>query len=289
MNTKFRGTAYAILSAVIFGLNPLWAQTIYANGGNAMSLAFYRMVFGALLGAGLCLLLKRQGIRVDRLNLRKLFICAAGYACTPMLLLSSYNYLDSGMATTVHFVYPVLVILGCAVFYHERISRLKAVCMVLCVLGILLLYAPGGGASLIGIAIALFSGVTYAFYTVYLAKSGLQELGMLTLMFWLHLFGLVYAGPAVFLGRSFTADFSLNIWMLVIFFAVCNSGLAVTLFQLGTRYVGPQKTSLFSTFEPLTSVLVGIFVYQEAVTFRTLCGMLCILASVILLTLGKES
>lgn len=186
-NLIVRGTAYSILSAVIFGFNPLLARLVYAGGGNAAVLALYRMVIGSMLGLILHRIFEKDSVSVKGRTLLQLALCAAGYAVTPILLFSSYNYLDSGMATTIHFVYPVLVILGCVIFYREAISRLKVVCVVLCTAGILLLYTPGGGVSLLGIALSFLSGVTYAFYAVYLSKSGLQKMGAFQLMFWLNL------------------------------------------------------------------------------------------------------
>ena len=109
-------------------------------------------------------------------------------------------------ATTIHFVYPVLVILGCVIFYREAISRLKVVCVVLCTAGILLLYTPGGGVSLLGIALSFLSGVTYAFYAVYLSKSGLQKMGAFQLMFWLNLLATAYIGLFTAVSGTFTID-----------------------------------------------------------------------------------
>ena len=288
MDLRVKGTVYSILSAIIFGCNPLIARVVYANGGNAVVLAFYRMAVGVVLGIVLHKLMEKNPVMVRPGTLVKLFICASGFAFTPILLFSSYNYLDSGMATTIHFVYPVLVILGCVIFYHETISHLKITCMILCTAGILLLYTPGGGVSRFGIVLAFASGVTYAFYAVYLAKSGLQELETFQLMFWLNLFGAVYAGIATFAGGAFTMDFEPFGWMMVVLFGLCNSGIAVTLFQLGAKYIGPQKASLFSTFEPLTSVVIGITVYREAMTLRIVFGLVSILAAVVLLAVGKE-
>ena len=286
-NLIVRGTAYSILSAVIFGFNPLLARLVYAGGGNAAVLALYRMVIGSMLGLILHRIFEKDSVSVKGRTLLQLALCAAGYAVTPILLFSSYNYLDSGMATTIHFVYPVLVILGCVIFYREAISRLKVVCVVLCTAGILLLYTPGGGVSLLGIALSFLSGVTYAFYAVYLSKSGLQKMGAFQLMFWLNLLATAYIGLFTAVSGTFTIDIQPSGWAVVALFGIL-SGMAVLLFQLGAKYIGAQKTSLFSTFEPLTSVLIGITVYKEAMTPRVVCGLVSILVAVVLLAAVKE-
>lgn len=191
------------------------------------------------------------------------------------------------MATTIHFVYPVLVILGCVIFYREAISRLKVVCVVLCTAGILLLYTPGGGVSLLGIALSFLSGVTYAFYAVYLSKSGLQKMGAFQLMFWLNLarHGLhrplhrsqrhiYHRYPALRLGGGGTLWHTLRYGRSAV--------------PIRGKIYRRTKTSLFSTFEPLTSVLIGITVYKEAMTPRVVCGLVSILVAVVLLAAVKE-
>ena len=288
MNISVKGTICSILSAVIFGCNPLLARIVYASGGNAVVLAFYRMGFGVLLGGVIHKILRHHASKLNRAILIKLGVCALGFAATPILLFSSYNYLGAGMATTIHFVYPVLVILGCVIFYHDAISKLKILCVILCMAGILLLYTPGGDVSLFGIALAFLSGVTYAFYTVYLAKSGLQTMEDFQLMGWLNMFGVVYIGIFTLFSHTFTLAIEPFGWVMVVFFGLF-SGMAVVLYQLGTKYIGPQKTALFSTFEPLTSVVIGITVYKEALTLRTAAGLISILAAVILLAAAKEN
>ena len=124
---KTKGILLTILSAVLFGFNPLLSKQIYALGGNSVTLSFFRMLITALAFWILNVIWLHEDFRVDGREFRKLFFCAQGYCLTPYLLWSSYNYLPSGLATTIHFVYPVLVLLGSIIFYHEGLTGKKAV------------------------------------------------------------------------------------------------------------------------------------------------------------------
>ena len=94
-------------------------------------------------------------LKITGREFRKILVLSLCCAGTPLLLFQSYRYIPSGMATTIHFVYPILVLLGCVVFYRERLTVKKSVCAALCLLGILFFYTPGESGSPAGVALAL--------------------------------------------------------------------------------------------------------------------------------------
>ena len=284
---KVKGALCIILSGVIFGLMPIAAKAIYANGGNSQLLTFLRYLFSLPL----LWLLQRRETKAERLTgdqIRRLLLVASGYVVTPLLLFLSYNYIPSGLSTTLHFVYPVLVLVGCAALYRERILPRQALCCALCVAGVVCFYTPGGGISLFGVAVALLSGVFYAFYIICLAKCGLQaELTAFRLAFWLQAVGTLAAGVMCLFTGSLWVDMTPLGWGLCVLFSLVTLGGSLC-FQVGTGLCGPQYASLLSTFEPLTSVVVGVAILHEALTLRSGVGIVCVLASVVLLTLGKN-
>lgn len=286
MNKKGKGILCAVLSAVAFGCNPLMARTVYAGGGNATTLTLCRLVFGSVLFGLLCCL-RGVSLRITRRECRDLAICAIGFSATPILLLSSYHYLPSGLATTIHFVYPTLVLAGCVLFRHEKLTLRKVVCCILCTVGVISFYTPGGSIRLVGILIAFASGATYAFYTVYLAGSCLLEMDAYKLACWTGVFSSVITfAAALCLGQFAFPDTALA-WSVTGIFCVviCFASL---LYQLGTKYAGAQSTALFSTFEPLTSVMIGALVYHESMNLRAAAGIFCILLGTCLLALDKD-
>ena len=225
-----------------------------------------------------------EDFRVDGREFRKLFFCAQGYCLTPYLLWSSYNYLPSGLATTIHFVYPVLVLLGSIIFYHEGLTGKKAVSCIFCVAGIICLCHMDGSISMTGFLIAFASGVTYTSYILLLDHCGLVNIHPYKLSFWLSAIGAVELLIISVLTRNFTLDIAPVGWFLTVIFALLAGAVASTAFQLGTKYIGAQSASMLSTFEPLTSVLIGILVYHEVMTGRTAVGIAAILLSVIIVS-----
>ena len=288
MNTRTKGLLATMISAVFFGFIPLFVKTICAGGGNSVSAAFYRFFLSVPI---LYIYLKAQGIsmRMTRTEFAKIaLITIFGYGGTAVLLFSSYNFIPSGMSTTIHFMYPVFTILGCMIFFKEKVSPLKLLCVALCFGGILLFYNGESGGSVLGMALSFLSGVTYAFYTIYLEKSGLQKMENLKLIFYMN----TVAAAMILVMALLTAQFTLRLtplaWGTAVFFATATSLIGVLGYQIGVKCIGPQNAAILSTFEPITSVIVGVLVYREAFSARTLLGCLCVLSAVVIVAKMKE-
>ena len=288
MNTRTKGLLATMISAVFFGFIPLFVKTICAGGGNSVSAAFYRFFLSVPI---LYIYLKAQGIsmRITRTEFAKIaLITIFGYGGTAVLLFSSYNFIPSGMSTTIHFMYPVFTILGCMIFFKEKVSPLKLLCVALCFGGILLFYNGESGGSVLGMALSFLSGVTYAFYTIYLEKSGLQKMENLKLIFYMS----TVAAAMILVMALLTAQFTLRLtplaWGTAAFFATATSLIGVLGYQIGVKCIGPQNAAILSTFEPITSVIVGVLVYREAFSARTLLGCLCVLSAVVIVAKMKE-
>ena len=288
MNTRTKGLLATMISAVFFGFIPLFVKTICAGGGNSVSAAFYRFFLSVPV---LYIYLKAQGIsmRITRTEFAKIaLITIFGYGGTAVLLFSSYNFIPSGMSTTIHFMYPVFTILGCMIFFKEKVSPLKLLCVALCFGGILLFYNGESGGSVLGMALSCLSGVTYAFYTIYLEKSGLQKMENLKLIFYMN----TVAAAMILVMALLTAQFTLRLtplaWGTAVFFATATSLIGVLGYQIGVKCIGPQNAAILSTFEPITSVIVGVLVYREAFSARTLLGCLCVLSAVVIVAKMKE-
>lgn len=287
MMHTLKGYVFTITAGILFGLTPLLAKTIYASGSNAMTLALARMVSGAIIFFFLHRICEKGSILLSWNTLKKTLVCALAYVVTPILVYSAYNYMDSGLVTTIHFIYPVLVLLGTVWFFHAKLTVQKLCCCILCFLGVMCFYDPGGESSLRGIVMVLVSAVAYAFYTIYLNESELLSLPLFQLSFWLCIFSAAVLVPVVLLsGQLALPQTSFGWWILALY--GCAMATALITFQKGNIHIGAQRAAVLSVFEPLTSVIVGILVFQEKLTIRILAGFLCVLLSVCLLNKGPK-
>ena len=124
MHKKHTGFLAVIISGIVFGCMPLMAKIVFKNGGNPINLAFWRFFISIF---PLYIIVKRNknvSLKLTKREIKQIILLGSvGYSGTAVLIYLSYNYISSGMATTLHFVYPILVIIGC--FIKKRSVKLK--------------------------------------------------------------------------------------------------------------------------------------------------------------------
>lgn len=278
-----KGYFFAIASAVIFGVTPLIAKMIYARGGNAISLVFYRfflpipILYFAAIKTG-C-----KDMKLSISDFKKILIIVFGYATTPLLLYSSYNYISVGAASTLHFTYPVFIMIGLALFYKLKPKKIEVISVIIAMIGILMIMDFKELDSFIGFALAFISGITYAVYSFYLDKSGLNKMNIFKICFYMAIFSSILVLVFSLVTQSFVYRFSLETWILTFGFAVFISVIAVVFYQMGIKLIGSQKTSILSTFEPVTSIVLGLVFFSELITLRKAVAILCIITASLLL------
>lgn len=283
-----KGYVFVIISAVIFGCMPLMAKHIYADGVNSISLVFMRNLFSLPVLAALSLW-ENRSLKIAPKNLPRVGIVSIfGYVLTPYLLFTSYDYMDSGAATVLHFVYPVAVILIELIFFRKGLSLGGIIGLSLFTVGLPLFYTPGVQIGLIGSIIAIVSGITYAIYIVLIGKLK-PENGGFTFSFYLAIFATV----TLFIIALATGKLSLPksplAWILSVTFGILVNGGAMMLFQRGTFIIGSSKAALISAMEPVTSLLVGAMFLSEHVGILAIVGSaLLIGSSVAIAVLDKK-
>ncbi|KAF5050819.1 EamA-like transporter family protein [anaerobic digester metagenome] len=289
MSNKQKGILSVLISAVIFGSMPLMARIIYDENGNSMSLTLYRFVLSLPV---LYILIRRnvqEEIKINKSELAKIILVGIfGYSATALLLYTSYNYISTGTATTLHFIYPVLVIIGGMVFYKEKPTPAKTISVILCVLGMIMFYNGDTKFDIFGMMIAFASGITYSFYILYIEKSDLKNMGTFKLTFYLCLVSSVVLFAVCIATGNLALNMTLKGWMLSLFLSISVTLGGVCLFQKGVKLIGSQSTSVLSTFEPITSILIGILIFNESCNFRTILGFIFILIAALLVALYEE-
>ena len=286
MTNYLKGTFLVALSAFIYGLAPWAIMFVISNGGNELSCCFFRCLFSLPVGYLLLLRLPKGERSLNCGELKKIIILALALGSTMMMLIGSYGLVGTSVATTLHYSYPAFTLLGCAIFCQERIRPIPIVCVALTLVGVALCYSPGRIDNLLGTLMAFLSGASFAFYMIYLDKSGLsQQMPTLKYTVYLHTFIAIFVGIVALLAGKIPVTMPLKAWGMQMLISLVIVFGAAALLPMGIRHIGPQRASIISTFEPLTAILMGLLVLGEPYTTKTIIGMILILIAVITLTL----
>lgn len=276
-----KGYIYTALSAIIFGLMPLLTKIIIARGATSLTIPFFR-VFYVTIVLFFVLKIKKIDLHLEKRDLLSAILTSIfGSGLTIIILNESYNYVDTGIATSLHFLYPLFVAILCCFFYGEKIKKKQIISLSFALVGIICFMSKGNG-SLFGYFLAIASGLTYAYYLVKMDKTGLVKMNALKLSFYLALFTTI----EIFTMNLFMQDvvFKMDVlsYALLLVLALSSSFLATGLLQKGVLLLGSTKASFICLLEPVTSMIVGILWLNEALTFNKGLGGLAIIISLII-------
>lgn len=284
---KQKGMYYTTASAFLFGITPLLTTQVYGLGANALTVVMYRSLLVIFILGGICLL-RHISFSITRQQLLKIaFVSFFGSGLTTILLFASYVYIDTGTATSLHFLYPVFVALMCRFVYHEHLSKQKLLALTLALIGMLLFLVDHSSGSLIGIIMAIASSITYAFYMVYLEKSGLTHIEPYVLSFYIGIFITFETLLVHLIQPQIVFQLPPQAFLYLLLISICSSFLALIWLQKGILYLGSTTASLFCLFEPLTSLIVGVLFLNESLSFYKIAG--CILILIALVQMSKQS
>ena len=265
--------AYGAIAAASYGLNPLFALPLYADGMGADSVLFYRYAFGLVM-LGVMMVVQRQSFALRRCEVLPLVVMGLLFSFSSLTLFLSYNYMDAGIASTILFVYPVLVAILMAVFFKEKISPITMISIALAFTGISLLYQGEGGQtlSLTGVALVFLSSLTYALYIIGVNRSVLKDMPIVKLTFYVLLFGLsVYV----------------VLWINPVCLALFPTVISLVTMTKSIHYIGSTPAAILGALEPLTAICCGVLVFGERLTPRIVLGIVLILVAVTLIIMGK--
>ncbi|MBM6945326.1 MULTISPECIES: DMT family transporter [Bacteroides] len=285
----FKGFAYGAIAAASYGLNPLFALPLYADGMGADSVLFYRYAFGLVM-LGVMMLVQKQSFALRRCEVLPLVIMGLLFSFSSLTLFLSYNYMDAGIASTILFVYPVLVAIMMAVFFKEKVSPITMISIALAFTGISLLYQGEGGQtlSLTGVTLVFISSLTYALYIIGVNRSVLKDMPIAKLTFYVLLFGLsVYVIRLKFCTQLDVVSQPV-LWINPVCLALFPTVISLVAMTKSIHYIGSTPAAILGALEPLTAICCGVLVFGERLTPRIILGIVLILIAVTLIILGKS-
>lgn len=291
MNLKgLKGVLLAILSSGTFGLIPLFAiPLINKMGVMEPTVLFYRFALSALMMLPICLV-RGHSMKIAKSYILPIFGLGALYALTALFLIYSYRHISSGVATTIHFLYPLCVSFLMVVFFKEQKSKSLLVAAVLSLIGVALMCWTGSSnMNWMGVGLSALTILTYGSYIVGINQSKVGKLPGDILTFYI-----ILASTVIFLIYALLAQGgigsvpSLEAWInlsALAFFATVVSDFTLI---MAVKYAGSTVTAILGSMEPLVAVVVGIVVFSEYFSYQTFVGLLLILASVGLVILSSQ-
>ncbi|MGK6340969.1 DMT family transporter [Chryseobacterium sp. DT-3] len=285
---KLKGYLLGILSSVSFGLIPIFILPIKQAHFSMDITLFYRFLFSALMVGGY-LLYSKESFRINKKEALILAVLGVCYALSSEFLFIGYDFLTPGIASTVLFIYPVIVALIMFFFYREKLTKLSIISLFLAFAGVIVLCLKENGLEInfAGLGIVMLSSLFYALYMVIVNKSDLKVSGF-KLSFYSMLFtSAFFMIKASAEGESFAIP-SVSIFLNFIVFAFLTTVISGLCLVYAIKYIGSTPTAILGALEPVVAVMVSVLMFHEKFTANLLIGIILILLGVILNVLADS-
>ena len=287
MNAKAKGYILGSIAAASYGMNPLFALPLYKAGMDPDSVLFFRYLFAIPL-LGIMIKARGRSFKIQRKETFPLIIMGLLVALSSLTLFLSYNYMAAGIASTLLFVYPIMVALIMAMVFKEKLALQTIVCMLLALGGIGLLYTSEDGStlSLIGTLLVFASSLSYAIYIVGINQTSLKNVATLKVTFYVLLFGLsLFVARLLYSGVLNTPD-QWYLWANLLALAVFPTAISFLCTTGAIQYIGSTPTAILGALEPVTAIFFGIAVFGESLTVRESFGLVMIIVAVTFVIAG---
>lgn len=279
---KLKGYILAALAAAAYGTNPAFAVPLYAEGMNPNSVLLFRYILGMPI---LAFLIKHRGhsLRLNKEEVGPLAILGILMAFSSLGLFESYKYMNSGIASTLLFVYPVMVAVMMIFFFHEKFKITTAVCLLLMGAGLALLMRTESGEPIspYGCLLVMVSALTYALYIVMVnVNRRVRAIPTTKLLFYLLGWGSLVFIAMIPLGSPLTLPPSGTAWLNLLALAVIPTVFSLACTTVAIQTIGSTPTAIFGALEPVTAVILSVALLDQSITAREIYGgILIVLAT----------
>ena len=286
-----KGILFAALSSATFGLAPFFSISLLDAGYSSFEVLFYRWGVASLslIVFGLC---TGCDFRLPWRDLKVVFLLCLFRAATSVSLIIAYQNIASGVASTIHFMYPLAVTLAMMFIFKERKSVVVLLAVVMSLVGALFLTSGDihhtGGRTVVGIAAACVSVFSYGGYIIGVRKTRAVNINSTVLTSYVMGIGAVL----FFVVGCFTSGIRVEtdgmMWLYILGLALPATAISNITLVKAVKYVGPTLTSILGALEPLTAVVIGVSFLGEQFTVSSAIGILLVTCAVTVVVLMEN-
>lgn len=276
-----RGILYAVISACCLGTLAIFAKTGLAMGMAPMQIVQYRFSFGAMMLLTWLGLTRPDLLRIRPKGLLKAAILGIGiYPFQSWFFIKALQHIPAATTSLIYYLYPLLTTLIAVVFMKLRPGRTVIFSLLLILGGCALVFYNAFAQSVDprGIWFALACMATFSVYLtlvqLFTRNDEAKRLSVWVIVFMALTFSML-SSPLTIL------DQPLKGWGIALGLGFIPTALAISLIYRAVETIGSAYAAMFSTIEPVTTVLLAWFILGESVDAIQLGGMALIIGGIV--------
>lgn len=288
--SDIKGYLLAALAAAAYGTNPAFAIPLYEQGMNPNSVLFFRYILGVPLLAAM-LLFRGHNLTLNKHEHAAVGVLGILMAFSSLSLFESYKFINSGVASTLLFVYPILVALLMIFFFHEKFKYTVAICLLLMCSGLGLLMKTPSGETLnpYGCLLVMVSALTYALYIIIVNVSHVvRNIPTTKLLLYVLLWGCVVFLAMIPMGSPLSVPTKATGWLNLAALAIIPTVFSLACTTRAIQLIGSTPTAILGALEPVSAVILSVLVLGQTITTRDIWGGILIILATTLVIADKS-
>lgn len=291
---RLNGIFYAVLSSASFGFSPLFSLGLIAVGLTNFDILSYRWGIAGIVLVIYALCKKKSLLPNSWNESWKIILLSSLRAITSVTLLIGYANISSGIASTINFMYPVIVALCMMFIFGEHKSLVDIIAIAVSILGVYLLASGDslvveGGNTTLGLACSLISAFTFAAYYILMKRLRADKIEVVKFNTWIMMLSALYfIVCAAILEGGITMIPDGKSWLYVLGLGLWSTMVSNFTGVKAVRRIGPTLTSILGALQPVTAVILGIAFLNEHLYLKSFIGIVLILAAVIVVVLHQN-
>ena len=283
MSDTLKGYLFALVSALTYGMIPLFMIPLKKWGFFSVDTAlFYRFLIAAILILGYLVFYQKESVKINLKEGIIFSILGLFYALSAEFLFIAYDFLSPGIASTIFFIYPIMVALILGIFFKEKITLATTISLVIVVVGVgLLSIKDNFEINYIGLFVSLLGALMYALYMIIVNKTKIKASGVKVSFYSMVFASLFFLVKTLVLGNSATIP-SLEIGTHLALFSLITTALSVVSLVYAIKYIGSTPTAIMGAVEPVVAVMISVGLFDETLTFSLIAGVIIIISGVLI-------
>lgn len=289
------GVFYAIISSCSFGFSPLFSLGLLAAGLTNFDVLSYRWAVAAIV-LMIYAASKKKTLRLSSFDEAwKVVVLSILRSATSITLLLGYANIASGIASTINFMYPVVVAACMMLFFGERRSLVNMISILISIFGVYLLASGDGlkvdgGNTALGLTCSIISAFSFAAYYILMKQVKADKIEVVKLTTWIMLLSAIYfiICGFIFDGRI-TLVSDIRLWGYIAGLGLWSTMISNFTGVKAVRRIGPTMTSILGALQPLTAVVLGVIFLNEHLGVRTIAGISIIMVTVTFIVAHQQT
>ena len=287
LSNENKGSLYCTISGLLYGLIGYFGANIMDANISAFNMLFWRFLIASIF----ILIVLLPNIHKFQLKFSDVIIpLALGgifYGVGSGIYFISTRHIGTGLSMVIFFTYPLMIILGNALLYKERITRIYYVSVFMIIIGMIFLVDINEfKVDLYGVILALLSALGYAAYIAF-SKKQTEDLPPIISTLMVCLGSCASCLLISIFDNSFVVINSYNIWGHILGLAIICTVIPILLMIEGLQYISAAKAGILSVLEPVGVFIIGTSILDEKVTLLQSVGVIIILIGALVVQFGR--